>query len=60
MISGRGPFDPALLAPDIGARGPEWRDRFLAAAGRGGWTAEMVWYESVNREAEPGGDGSKD
>jgi eukaryotic-like serine/threonine-protein kinase len=60
LLAGRGPFDPALIAPDIGARGPEWRDRFIAAAGRGRWTAEMVWYESVNREAEPGGDGSKD
>jgi serine/threonine-protein kinase len=60
LISGRGPFDAELLAPDIGARGPEWRDRFLAAARAGGWSAEMVWYESVNREAGPGGDGSKD
>jgi serine/threonine-protein kinase len=60
LISGRGPFDAELLAPDIGARGPEWRDRFLAAARAGGWSAEMVWYESVNREAEPGGDGGKD
>jgi eukaryotic-like serine/threonine-protein kinase len=60
LISGRGPFDPSLLVPDIGARGPEWRDRLIAAAGRGSWSAEMVWYESVNREAEPAGDDSKD
>ena len=60
LIAGRGPFDPALIAPDIGARGPDWRDRFLAAAGRSSWTAEMAWYESVDREAQPGGDGSKD
>lgn len=60
LISGRGPFDPALIAPDIGARGPDWRDRFLAAAGRGNWTAEMAWYESVNRAAAPGGDGEKE
>jgi eukaryotic-like serine/threonine-protein kinase len=55
LISGRGPFEAELIAPAIGERGPEWRDRFLAAAGRGRWDAEMAWYESVDRTAEPGG-----
>ena len=50
LITGRRLYDPDLLAPDVGMRGPEWRDRFLNAAAAGGWSAEMVWYESVNRE----------
>jgi serine/threonine-protein kinase len=46
LLSGRGPFDPALVAPDIGARGPDWLDRFVSAASAGNWHAEMVWYDS--------------
>jgi serine/threonine-protein kinase len=53
LISGRGPFEPGLVAPDIGDRGPDWRDDFLAAAAAGRWSAEMVWYEAVGGE---GGD----
>ena len=49
LLTGRGPFPPALAAPEMGARGPDWRDRFVAAAGDRGWRAEMVWFESVNR-----------
>ena len=46
LLQGRGPFDPAVVAPDIGARGPDWRDRFVSAASGGNWRAEMVWYDS--------------
>ena len=52
LVSGQGPFDPGLIQPAIGARGPDWQNRFLAAAAERGWRTEMVWYESVNREAE--------
>jgi len=48
LISGRGPFEPDLVAPDIGERGPDWRDDFVAAAAAGRWSAEMVWYEAVS------------
>ena len=37
LIAGRGPFPRALVAPELGARGPDWRDRFVAAAGNQGW-----------------------
>ena len=61
LITRRGPFDAELLAPEIGARGPDWRDRFLAAAGAG-LEAEMVWFELVNapsrRRARRSGDRS--
>lgn len=49
LISGRGPFPPAMVAPGIGARGPDWRDRFVESAGNLGWQTDMVWFESVNR-----------
>jgi serine/threonine-protein kinase len=49
LISGRGPFPPAMVAPETGARGPDWRDRFLEAAGNLGWQTDMVWFESVDR-----------
>ncbi len=52
LVSGQGPFDPDLVQPGIGARGPDWQNRFLAAAAERGWRTEMVWYELVNREAE--------
>ncbi len=62
LITGRGPFAPALVAPAIGARGPDWQQRFLAAAAANGWHSEMVWFESVNREpdADTGGDEGAD
>ncbi|MBV9931859.1 MAG: serine/threonine protein kinase [Alphaproteobacteria bacterium] len=48
LITGNGPFEPGLLAPPASARTPEWRQRFLAAARRGHWQAEMVWFKSVD------------
>jgi hypothetical protein len=51
LVSGRGPFDAETIAPDVGARDPAWRDRFLADAGARNWSAEMVWYYG----AEDGG-----
>lgn len=52
LIAGRGPFDPALVAPAIGARGPDWQQRFVTAAAANGWHSEMVWFESINREPD--------
>jgi hypothetical protein len=46
LLMGRGPFDPAVVAPDIGARGPDWRDRFVSAASAANWHAEMIWYDA--------------
>ena len=52
LVSGQGPFDLDLIQPGVGQRGPEWSERFRQAAARRGWRTEMVWYESVNRQAE--------
>ena len=49
LISGRGPFEPDLVAPPVGSRGPSWQRQFREAAAAQGWRVEMVWFESVNR-----------
>ncbi|HYN45291.1 MAG TPA: hypothetical protein VES64_01220, partial [Allosphingosinicella sp.] len=63
LVTGRGPFPPALVRPEIGRRGPDWQQQFLRAAAERGWRTEMVWFESVNREPDPEmpvGDGDKE
>lgn len=45
-------FDAALLAPQIGARGPDWQQQFLSAASNGSWRADMVWFETVNQQPD--------
>lgn len=60
LISGRGPFDAPVIAPEIGARDPAWLDRFVTAASAGGWSAEMVWYDAGTGAAAPAADGGGD
>jgi serine/threonine-protein kinase len=57
LISGRGPFDAPVIAPEIGARGPGWLDRFVSAASAGRWSAEMVWYDTGTAAAPAADDG---
>lgn len=45
-------LDPALLAPQVGARGPDWQQQFLSAASNGNWRADMVWFETVDRQPD--------
>jgi serine/threonine-protein kinase len=45
-------FDAALLAPQVGARGPDWQQQFLAAASNGNWRADMVWFETVDQQPD--------
>lgn len=52
LISGQGPFPEEIVAPPVGARGPNWQQQFLSMAAERGWRVEMVWYESVNRQRE--------
>lgn len=52
LISGKGPFDPKLIAPPIGARGPDWTNRFVSAAAEKGWQTDMVWYKTVDEVRE--------
>ena len=53
LISGRGPFEAPVIAPEIGARGPGWLDQFISAASAGHWSAEMVWYDTGTGAAAP-------
>ena len=48
LLTGKGPFDPALIAAAPAARGASWPERFKAAADAGGWKAEMVWYKTTS------------
>jgi len=52
LISGRGPFDTNLIQPGVGQRGAEWSAQLRSIAAARDWRTEMVWYESVNRQAE--------
>ncbi|MGQ0659492.1 protein kinase domain-containing protein [Sphingosinicella sp.] len=52
LINGRGPFPQDVVAPQVGARGPTWQQRFLSAAAERNWRVEMVWYQSINRERD--------
>lgn len=45
-------FDANLLAPQIGARGPDWQQQFLSAASNGNWRADMVWFQTVNQQPD--------
>jgi serine/threonine-protein kinase len=50
LVTGKGPFDQAMIQPPIGARGPDWQNNFLTTAAERGWMTEMVWFESVNNQ----------
>ncbi|MET0246496.1 MAG: serine/threonine-protein kinase [Sphingomonas sp.] len=52
LLTGKGPFDPALIAPAIGARGPEWTNKFVSEAAAKGWQAQMVWFKTVDEVRE--------
>jgi serine/threonine-protein kinase len=57
LLTGQGPFDPNLVAPPLGARGPAWTQAFVGAASQQGWRAEMVWFQSVEGGSGQGGSG---
>lgn len=47
LVTGRDPMPAALFTLQPGESGEAWAQRFKAAAARGGWKAEMVWYKVV-------------
>ena len=47
LLTGRGPFDAALIGADAAHRDAAWRARVQQAAAAGGWRAQMVWFEVV-------------
>jgi serine/threonine protein kinase len=52
LITGRAPFDPAVVAPPLGARGADWRDRLVSLAAERGWQADMVWFKSIDEQRD--------
>jgi serine/threonine protein kinase len=48
LITGKGPFDKAVVAPPLGGRGPEWTNRFVSNAAAKDWQTQMVWFKSVD------------
>lgn len=48
LLSGQGPFDQNLLNGTTSSRGADWGTKFLDAARKKGWQAEMVWYRTVD------------
>ncbi|HLY81298.1 MAG TPA: serine/threonine-protein kinase [Caulobacteraceae bacterium] len=51
LLTGKGPFDPSLLAKPPGARDVTWIDQVRQAATAGGWKASMAWYKVQNNAA---------
>ncbi len=51
LLSGDGGFDNAAIAAGPGVRTGAWRRQFEAAAAKGSWKSEMVWFRSVNAVA---------
>ena len=52
LLTGKGPFDKELVAPGLGARGPDWLEKFVSAAASRGWKADMVWFKTVDEVKE--------
>jgi serine/threonine-protein kinase len=52
LITGRAPFDPTVVAPPLGSRGGDWRDRLVSLAAERAWQADMVWFKSVDDQKD--------
>jgi serine/threonine-protein kinase len=48
LMTGKGPFDADIVAPPLGARSAEWRDKLVQRAAESNWQATMVWFKSVD------------
>jgi hypothetical protein len=45
LITGDGPFSPAVVGGVAGARGDAWQKRFRAAAEDGDWRTTIAWLQ---------------
>lgn len=52
LLTGKGPFPAAVVAPQLGARGPDWLNKFVGQAAANGWQSDMVWYKTVDEVRE--------
>ncbi len=51
LLTGTGPFDSGLIAPNVGERGPDWQQQFRVAASNGNWRSDMVWIRTEQQRA---------
>ena len=52
LLSGRKPLDAGFVAGPPGSRGADWGQRFVSAAAKGGWKAEMAWFKTVDNQPD--------
>lgn len=52
LLTGKGPFEENVIAPPLGARGPDWTNKFVSEAAAKGWQADMVWFKTVDEVKE--------
>lgn len=50
LLTGDAPFEPAIVEPDVAARGADWQSNFVATASERDWKAEMLWIRSVDKK----------
>jgi hypothetical protein len=50
LLTGEAPFDPSVTQPAVGARGPDWQNRFIETASERDWKSEMIWFKSVDKQ----------
>jgi serine/threonine-protein kinase len=50
LLTGTGPFEASLIAPDVGERGPDWQQQFREAASRGNWRSNMLWVRTQDQQ----------
>ena len=48
LLTGEGGLTDKLVEGTAGSRGADWPHRFAAAAGKGKWHSEMVWFKIVD------------
>ena len=48
LVTGKGPFDAAVIAPPLGQRDAAWRTTLVERAAERGWQADMIWFRSVD------------
>jgi serine/threonine-protein kinase len=52
LVTGKGPFGADTIAPPLGQRGADWRDRLVTLAAERGWQTDMIWFRSVDNVRE--------
>jgi len=52
LLSGKGPFDPAVFEHKEWAEAQAWKQKLPALARAQGWKAEMAWFKVVNDQPD--------